>query len=123
MFESTSIKAYVHVSVDFDDTGRMRPTSILWEDGTHYEIDRVLDVRPAFAARAGGQGDRYTIRLGEQITYLFFEHNVDYGATSLAGGLWSGRLDTTKKGGISRPVYTGLKFMLVCAALSTSTAS
>lgn len=80
MFESTSIKAYVHVSVDFDDTGRMRPTNILWEDGTHYEIDRVLDVRPAFAARAGGQGDRYTIRLGEQITYLFFEHNVDYGS-------------------------------------------
>ena len=80
MFESTSIKAYVHVSVDFDDTGRMCPTSILWEDGTHYEIDRVLDVRPAFAARAGGQGDRYTIRLGEQITYLFFEHNVDYGS-------------------------------------------
>ena len=80
MFEPTSIKAYVHVSVDFDDTGRMRPTSILWEDGTHYEIDRVLDVRPAFAARAGGQGDRYTIRLGEQITYLFFEHNVDYGS-------------------------------------------
>ena len=80
MFESTSIKAYVHVSVDFDDTGRMCPTSIRWEDGTHYEIDRVLDVRPAFAARAGGQGDRYTIRLGEQITYLFFEHNVDYGS-------------------------------------------
>ena len=80
MFESTSIKAYVHVSVDFDDTGRMCPTSILWEDGTHYEIDRVMDVRPAYAARAGGQGDRYTIRLGEQITYLFFEHNVDYGS-------------------------------------------
>lgn len=80
MFESTSIKAYVRVSVDFDDTGRMRPTNILWEDGTHYEIDRVLDVRLAFAARAGGQGDRYTIRLGEQITYLFFEHNVDYGS-------------------------------------------
>ena len=80
MSDTPSIKTYVHVSVDFDDTGRMHPTSILWEDGTHYEIDRVMDVRPAFAARAGGQGDRYTIRLGEQITYLFFEHNVDYGS-------------------------------------------
>ena len=74
------IKTYVQVSVDFDATGRMHPTSILWEDGTHYEIARVMDVRPAYAARAGGQGDRYTIRLGEQITYLFFEHNVDYGS-------------------------------------------
>ena len=66
--------------MNFDHDGHMRPTSILWEDGTHYEIDRVLDVRPAFAARAGGQGDRYTIRLGEQITYLFFELNVDFGS-------------------------------------------
>lgn len=80
MSESSSIKTYVHVNVDFDATGRMRPISILWEDGTHYEIDRVMDVRPAYAARAGGQGDRYTIRLGGQITYLFFEHNVDYGS-------------------------------------------
>ena len=73
-------KTYVQESVEFDDTGRMHPSSNLWEDGTHYEIDRVMDVRPAYAARAGGQGDRYTIRLGEQITYLFFEHNVDYGS-------------------------------------------
>lgn len=80
MSESFPTKAYVHVSVDFDDTGRMHPTSILWEDGTHYEIDRVIDVRPAYAARAGGQGDRYTIRLGEQITYLFFEHSTDFGS-------------------------------------------
>ena len=80
MSETLSLKTYVQVTVNFDHDGRMRPTSILWEDGTHYEIDRVLDVRPAFAARAGGQGDRYTIRLGEQITYLFFEHNVDYGS-------------------------------------------
>ena len=80
MTEAPSLKAYVQVSVDSDHDGIMHPTSSLWEDGTHYEIDRVLDVRPAFAARAGGQGDRYTIRLGERITYLFFEHNVDYGS-------------------------------------------
>lgn len=80
MSDTLSIKTYVHVNVDFDDAGRMHPTRILWEDGMMYEIDRVLDVRPAFAARAGGQGDRYTIRLGGQITYLFFEHNADYGS-------------------------------------------
>ena len=86
MSESSSIKTYVHVNVDFDATGRMHPTSILSDDGTHYAIDRVMDVRPAYAARAGGQGDRYTIRLGGQITYLFFEHNVDYG--SQVPGRW-----------------------------------
>ena len=80
MSDAPAIKTYVHVSVDFDDAGCMHPTRILWEDGACYEIDRVLDVRPSFAARAGGQGDRYTIRLGGQITYLFFEHSADYGS-------------------------------------------
>jgi len=80
MTSPLSIKTYVQVHVAFDPDGTMHPASILWEDGMHYEIDRILDVRPAAAARAGGQGDRYTIRLGGQITYLFFEHNADYGS-------------------------------------------
>ena len=80
MAQPLSIKTYVQVIVEFDPDGTMHPTSILWEDGMHYEIDRILDVRSASAARAGGQGDRYTIRLGEQITYLFFDHNVDFGS-------------------------------------------
>ena len=73
-------KTYVEVSVSFDEDGRMTPRELIWEDGTRFEIDRILDVRPAPAQRGGGYGDRYTIRLGEQITYLFFEHNVDYGS-------------------------------------------
>ena len=64
------VKVYVGVDVAFDDSGRMRPRVIHWEDGSRYKIDRVLDVRPAPAARAGGQGDRYRIRLLGNI-YLF----------------------------------------------------
>ena len=75
------VKVYVGVDVAFDDSGRMRPRVIHWEDGSRYKIDRVLDVRPASAARAGGQGDRYRIRLlGKETrweTYIFFEHNAD----------------------------------------------
>ena len=40
----------------------MLPREIIWEDGQKYEIDRVIDIRPAYAAKAGGQGDRYTIK-------------------------------------------------------------
>ena len=40
-----------------------------------YVIDRVTDIRPAAAAKAGGQGDRYTIRIGTRISYLFFERS------------------------------------------------
>ena len=44
------------------------PNYFLWEDGHHYEIDRVLDIRLAALLRAGGIGLRYTIRvLGKQI--------------------------------------------------------
>ena len=74
------IKVYVPVKVTFDETGRMYPRAVEWEDGHTYAIDRLLDIRPAYAARAGGQGDRYKVRIGAQETYLFFEHNADYGS-------------------------------------------
>ena len=72
-------KVYVPVRVDFTDGGRMLPRAIRWEDGTVYPIDRVLDIRPASAEKAGGRGDRYTVRIGGQETYLFFEHSVEEG--------------------------------------------
>lgn len=65
------IKVYVPIEIDVDSNGQMYPRTITWEDGRKYEIDRVLDVRPAPAARAGGQGDRYTIRMNRKETYIF----------------------------------------------------
>ena len=81
-----SCKTYVEVSVLFDEDGRMTPRALIWEDGTRFLIDRVLDVRPAPALRGGGYGDRYTVRIGRQESYLFFERS-----TSLTGaqiGRW-----------------------------------
>ena len=69
------IKVYVPVEVAFDENGHMYPRLIHWEDGKTYEIDRILDVRPTPAARAGGQGDRYTIRVCGRESYLFFERS------------------------------------------------
>ena len=66
-------KVYVDVKVDFDCDGNMRPREITWEDGHKYEIDRILDVRPAAALKAGGQGDRFTIVVLNQQSYLWFE--------------------------------------------------
>ena len=78
------IKVYVNVLVAFDQNGRMFPRSIEWEDGHIYPVDRVLDVRQSNAARAGGQGDRYSIRVNDHETLLFFEHNTDF-ASAVAG--------------------------------------
>lgn len=70
-------KTYVSVTADFSDEGVMLPRSIVWEDGFRYEIDRVLDIRPSFAAKAGGQGDRYTITVSGKRTFLFFERTTN----------------------------------------------
>ena len=65
------IKVYIGVEADFGSDGVMMPRAIIWEDGTRYEVDRVLDIRPAPALKAGGQGDRYTLRINGKTTYVF----------------------------------------------------
>ena len=80
------IKVYVRVKVDFREDGVMLPRSIVWEDGHEYEIDRVLDIRQAAAMRAGGQGDRYTVMIGGQRSYLFFERNASLSGNNI--GRW-----------------------------------
>ena len=66
-------KVYVQVNADFNADGVMLPKVLIWEDGEKYLIDRVVDIRQAAARKAGGQGDRYTIEVRGQISYLFFE--------------------------------------------------
>lgn len=77
MEAGAAYKAYVRVNLDTDEDGIMLPRKLTWEDGIQYEIDRVLDIRPAYAARAGGQGDRYTVMVHGQIRYLFFERSTN----------------------------------------------
>lgn len=69
-------KAYIEVSVKFKPDGTMIPTAIVWEDGISYEVDRVISVRPGYAAKAGGQGDRYVIQVNGQQTCIYFEHST-----------------------------------------------
>ena len=68
-------KIYVRVSVCFGPDGKMRPEQVLWDDGRVFSVDRLLDVRPAASLRCGGQGDRYTVRIGGRETYLWFERS------------------------------------------------
>ena len=75
MNPSRGPKVYVSVDVAFDEDGNMRPAFLTWEDGTKYEIDKVIDCCRAASLKAGGCGDRYTIRVGGKETFLFFEHN------------------------------------------------
>ncbi len=79
-------KVYVAVKVDFREDGIMLPRKITWEDGREYIIDRVVDIRQAAAMRAGGQGDRYTIKVGGKQSYLFFERSSNQTGNNI--GRW-----------------------------------
>lgn len=68
-------KSYVKVRADFFPDGRILPLMFREEDGEKTLIDRVLDVRPAPARKAGGQGMRYTCRVGAGFIYLFHDDN------------------------------------------------
>lgn len=81
-----NIKVYVDVVAAFDTQGRLMPLFITWEDGRKYKIDGVLDVRPAVAMKAGGQGDRYTIQVCGRESYLFFERSASVNGNNL--GRW-----------------------------------
>jgi hypothetical protein len=80
------IKVYVAVKTDFTADGTMLPREITWEDGERFEIDRVLDIRQAAAMKAGGQGDRYTVRIRGKQRYLFFERSTNLTGNNI--GRW-----------------------------------
>lgn len=66
-------KVYVEVIAKFDTEGKISPISLTWENGTIYEIDRVIEKRLAPSLKAGGIGIRYTCRILNHQFYLFYE--------------------------------------------------
>lgn len=66
-------KRFVKVLLETDESGRKKPRSITIDD-QEYIIDRVLDIRNCSSFKSGGFGERYTIRIGEKVGYLFFEN-------------------------------------------------
>ena len=64
-------KVFVGVVVHFDEDGNVRPLNITWKNGRKYEIDKVIDVRRAYAMKVGGTAIRYTVKINGKVTYLF----------------------------------------------------
>ena len=63
----------LEVNAKFDLDGTIRPTSIIWEDGRVFAIDRVLDMRRAASLKAGGVGTRYICKICGKTVALFNE--------------------------------------------------
>ena len=70
-----SCRKYVEVTAKFDVDGTVVPIEIQWEDGTKFEIDRILDIRRAASLKAGGAGIRYTCRIRGRVKYLWLEES------------------------------------------------
>ena len=84
-------KVYVEVTASFRADGLLLPHEIVWEDGHHYEIDRVSDIRQSASAKVGGQGDRYTIIVNGKPKYLFFERNASITGNNIGRWFVEGR--------------------------------
>ena len=80
------IKVYVTVNADFAEDGTLVPRVITWEDGEKYIIDKITDIRQAAAMKAGGQGDRYTVMIKGQQSFLFFERSTNLTGNNI--GRW-----------------------------------
>ena len=70
-------KIYVRVNAEFDKDGFVHPKAIIWSDGRIYDIESVTDIKHMHASRAGGTGDRFTVRIKGQEKYLFYERSPD----------------------------------------------
>lgn len=84
-------KVYVEVTASFRPDGVILPREIVWEDGRHYDIDRVSDIRQSASAKVGGQGDRYTIIVNGKPKYLFFERNASITGNNIGRWFVEGR--------------------------------
>ena len=66
-------KKFVKVTADIDENGRKTPKTIIYNDQC-FEIDRILEVKNCASFKVGGIGERYTIRIGGNTTYIYCEN-------------------------------------------------
>lgn len=66
-------KVYVDVVLLQSRDGRSRPLRILWEDGTVYNIERLLNRSRSCSRSVGGGNMRYTVEINGKETFLFEE--------------------------------------------------
>ena len=68
-------RIYIKVLAEFDETGKILPKELHWEDGRHFEVDRVNEMRMCSSTKAGGQGMRYACMIMGRLIYLFRDRN------------------------------------------------
>lgn len=54
--------------------GIITPLFIVWDNHVKYPIDRILKKQKAASLKSGGFGIRYTVRIANQVRYLYYEN-------------------------------------------------
>ncbi len=69
------VRKNIKVKALMKETGEILPLSIVWENDNEYEIDRILDVRPA-PSKSGGFALRFQVKIRGQIRFLYLDEYV-----------------------------------------------
>ena len=62
---------YINVIAKMLADGEVVPLRIEWEDGSFFDIDKVLDIKRRASTKGGGMGLRYKVRILGQERFLF----------------------------------------------------
>lgn len=54
-------------------SGHIKPIQIVWENGIHYNVDKVLKIEQRASLKSGGSGLRYTCLIHGQQRYLYLQ--------------------------------------------------
>ena len=69
-------KIILTVNVRHEKDGRSFPTSIVWEDGRLFEIDKILDIRRAACLKSDGIGIRCICKICGKTIELYDEEGI-----------------------------------------------
>lgn len=69
------MKHYVDMIVRYTQDGQIIPLAVRWSPELLFEIDKVLDVRPAASLKAGGTGIRYLCRIQGKERFIWLEED------------------------------------------------
>ena len=54
-------------------SGHVKPIQIVWGNGVHYNVDKVLKIEQRASFKSGGSGLRYTCLIHGQQRYLYLQ--------------------------------------------------
>ena len=55
-------------------SGEVTPLFVVGDNRVKYAVDRIIRKQRAASLKSGGQGIRYTVRIRNQLRYLYYEN-------------------------------------------------